>query len=89
VLGRAFSIHNQPWPKYNSKLAEESLKTVVIQVNGKLRGQLTADSEQSKSKKTVEQMAKNDAKVFGWIQKSRIKKVIFVPGKLINFVIET
>ena len=85
VLGQKFSVHTSNWPKYNSKLLEVDEVVVIIQVNGKVRGQLTVDSRQSTAKLEIEKLAKADPKVIKWID-AGIKDIIFVPGKVINFV---
>ncbi len=87
ILGEAFSVHQAPWPKFNPEYVREETAIVVIQVNGKLRGQLELSSEEAKNKEKVEDLAKSEAKAAVWILKGRVKKVIFVPGKLINFVV--
>ena len=80
------SIHLQPWPKYDANLVKEEEVVIIIQVDGKIRSQITVKSEISKSKEDMEKLAKNDEKIKKWIRGNEIKKTIFVPGKLINFV---
>jgi leucyl-tRNA synthetase len=60
----------------------------VIQVNGKLRSQITIAPDQSSQEAVVVTLAKNDANVAKWLEGKDIKKSIYVPGKLINFVVE-
>jgi leucyl-tRNA synthetase len=86
-LGKEFSVHTSLWPKYDEALTLEENVIIPIQVNGKLRGQIEIDINKAKDQSLIEEMAKNDAKVNVWIQKGSINKIIFVPGKLINFVI--
>ena len=79
------SIHNQPWPKYDPKLIEEEMITLVIQINGKVRDKIEVEtdiSEEEAKKLTLER-----EKVKRWIEGKEIKKVVFVPGKLINIVV--
>ncbi len=85
VLGNTNSIHKSAWPRYDPKLIKEENVTVVVQINGKLRSQLTVNSEQSKSE--VEKLAKEDEKAAKWLNGQKVKKVIFVPGKIINFIV--
>jgi leucyl-tRNA synthetase len=87
ILGQPFSVHNQPWPEYDSELIQTEKITFIVQVNGKLRGQMEVDPLQAKSKEEMENLSKKDQKVSNWIGKGEIKQVIFVPGKLINFVV--
>jgi leucyl-tRNA synthetase len=86
-LGNSFSVHTSTWPKYDEKLTIEDKVTVIVQVNGKLRGQLDLDSAFANDQAKVEEIARNDKKVNSWIQNKNVKKVVFVPGKLINFVV--
>lgn len=86
-LGKPFSVHTQPWPKYNPKLIQTEKTIFIIQVNGKLRGQLEVDLDQAKSKEGMEKLSQKDQKVSKWIGKGKIKQVVFIPGKLINFVV--
>jgi leucyl-tRNA synthetase len=86
VLGQPFSVHTSAWPKYNPKLIQEEKTTVAVQVNGKLRGTLQVRSEQSGDKNEIIKKAKTCPQIAKWITKDP-KKTVFVPGKLINFVV--
>lgn len=87
VLKNKFSIHQQPWPKYDPKLAQEEKVEIVVQVNGKLRDRLELESERAGEQETVEKLARESEKVKTYLANKKIKKTIFVPGKLINFVV--
>jgi leucyl-tRNA synthetase len=82
------SIHLQPWPKYDPKLVEEEEATIVVQVNGKVRGQIKIQSTKSKIQNEVEKLAKSEPRVAKYLAGKTPKKVILVPGKLINFVVD-
>jgi len=79
------SVHSHPWPKYDSKLVMEERFFLVIQVNGKVRDKIEAKIDISEKK--AKALALSDKKMWKWIVGREIKKVIFVPGKLINFVV--
>jgi len=88
------SIHLQPWPEYDPKLVEEEEITIVVQVNGKVRGQIKIQNSKSKIQNEVEKLARAEPRVVKYLtghvgeQAGKTpKKVIFVPGKLINFVL--
>jgi len=85
-MGEEFSIHTQKWPQYDPKLLKEEKTIIVIEINGKVRGQLTMNNEQSTIRNEVEKLAKKDFKVKKHLKGKKIKRVVFVPGKLINFV---
>ncbi len=83
-LGHQGLIANAPWPKADKRVAQREEITVVVQVNGKVRSQLTLPKDASKE--AVEEAAMADAKVQRHIQGKDVKKVIYVPGRLINVV---
>jgi len=87
ILGNKFSVHQQSWPKYDKSLVKEEMTTMIIQVNGKLRGEIQVKSEESGEQSEIEALAKKEANVAKYLEDKKIKKVIFVPGKIINFVI--
>ena len=84
-IGNSFSIHKQEWPKYDSDLATYDEITLVVQVNGKLRDriQAPADLEEERAK----QMAFSSEKVEGYLQGKKVKKIIYIKGRLINIVV--
>lgn len=85
--GGAFSVHQQPWPTYDPAFFKEEAVAVVIQINGRFRDAITVTKEQSMDQKYIEESAKKSEKVRKFLAGSKVRKVIFVPGKLINFVI--
>ncbi|HET7099068.1 MAG TPA: class I tRNA ligase family protein [Patescibacteria group bacterium] len=86
VLHQPFSIHTSNWPEHDAKYLKVDQVTIVVQINGKLRSQLAISNSQF-SKEEIESLARKDEKVFKWLDGKEIKKTIFIPGKLINFVI--
>ncbi len=84
-LGNKGSIHTSEWPLWEEKLLVRDTVTIVVQVNGKVRAQLevTADADEAK----VTELAKANERVQAYLDGQTIKKVIFVPGKLISFVV--
>ncbi|PJE50555.1 MAG: leucine--tRNA ligase [Candidatus Yanofskybacteria bacterium CG10_big_fil_rev_8_21_14_0_10_36_16] len=85
LLGRKKSIHLEKWPKYNSNLVKEHSVEFIIQINGKLRDtvELPIDSPEE----TVKQFALKSENVRKHMGNQQYKKAIFVPNKLINFVL--
>ena len=84
-LGHKKSIFLEKWPEYDPKLVKEEIVTLIIQVNGKVRDKIEVevDIPEEEAKK----LAFSREKVQKWIEGKEIKKIIFVPGKLINIVI--
>ena len=87
VLGQKFSVHKASWPEYDPELIVEETVEIPVQVNGKLRATLTVDRVQSTYKKKVVELAKEDRKIAKWLAGRKIKREVFVPGKLVNFVV--
>ncbi|XOB42677.1 MAG: leucine--tRNA ligase [Candidatus Nealsonbacteria bacterium] len=84
-MGNKDSIHNQSWPKYDKKLAEEKTITLIIQINGRVRDKIEVEVDISEDE--ARDLTLNREKVKKRILGKSIKKIIFVPGKLINIVI--
>lgn len=79
------SIHLEKWPKFDeSKIIEENT-TIVVQINGKVRAQFEAPINMSENE--AKEMANALPDVFKWLENKEIKKVIFVPNKIVNFVV--
>lgn len=83
-LGHADAVIDADWPVVDeSALVQDSL-TLVIQVNGKLRGQI--DMPASATREEVEAAARANENVLRFVDGLTIRKVIVVPGKLVNIV---
>ncbi|MDX5373567.1 MAG: leucine--tRNA ligase [Pseudomonadaceae bacterium] len=83
-LGKAGAIIDAQWPQVDeSALVQDSL-TLVIQVNGKLRGQIEVPA--SASREEIEAAARANENVQRFTEGVTIRKVIVVPGKLVNIV---
>ena len=77
-------IINAPWPKASSTPLKMDQIEMVVQINGKLRSRILAPTDADA--KTLEGLALNDAKVQAALIDKLVKKIITVPGKLINIV---
>jgi leucyl-tRNA synthetase len=84
-LGHKKSIFLVPWPKWDEKLAKEEKITLIIQVNGKVRDKVEVEVDISEER--AKELAISRERVKKWIKEKEIKKIIFVPGKLINLVV--
>ena len=84
-LGQQTGIEQTPWPVADDAAMVEDEKLVVVQVNGKVRGKVTvaADADQD----TVLSTAQADENVSRHLEGVSIRKVIYVPGKLLNLVV--
>ncbi len=84
-LGHSDSVHVDSWPKYDVKNLMSDNINVVVQINGKVRAQLELPANASESE--VTNAAKMDVRVEAYLKDSPIKKTVYVPGKLVNFVV--
>ena len=84
-MGFEGSIHVADWPKYDeSKLVEDTV-TIVLQVNGKLRAQISAPA--GASKEELEKLALDNDRVKEFVGNKKPTRVIVVPGRLVNVVV--
>jgi leucyl-tRNA synthetase len=80
----AKSIHRSAWPTYNQKLLIEDQVTIGVQINGKVRGELTMAADATKD--AIESAALALPRIQEYLNDMTIKKVIVVPGRVINIV---
>ena len=78
------NVHIAPWPQADNAAMVEAEKLIIVQVNGKLRAKITVAADASKD--TVEALGQADSNVQNFIDGKTIRKVIYVPGKLLNIV---
>ncbi|HXH61025.1 MAG TPA: leucine--tRNA ligase, partial [Fimbriimonadaceae bacterium] len=83
-LGKEGFTYEQPWPKADPDLAKDDTVTIAVQVNGKLRD--TIEMPADATKEQIEAAAKESDKVKSHTEGKTVRKVIVVPGKLVNIV---
>jgi len=83
--GKPYSIHEQPWPGVDEEAAAEDQITLVVQVNGKVRDRVDVAVDISREK--AEELALESELVRKFISGKKIRKVIYVPGRLVNIVL--
>ena len=83
-LGHAGSVIDAAWPSVDEQALVQDSITLVVQVNGKLRGQVEMPA--AASREEVEAAARSNENVLRFIDGLTIRKVIVVPGKLVNIV---
>jgi len=81
------SIHLHPWPSFDPKYLVEDEVVIAVQVNGKLRETVKISNLKSQISKEAEKEAYKSEKVQKYLAGKTIRKVIFVPGKILNFVV--
>ena len=85
LLGHPYSIHKQPWPDYFPQIAAEEILQIVIQINGKVRDKIEVAATINKD--DVEKRALQQDRIKELLLDQTPKKIIYVPGKLINIVV--
>ncbi|HIE49367.1 MAG TPA: leucine--tRNA ligase [Gammaproteobacteria bacterium] len=84
-LGEDTPIIDHIWPEADVALLVEETVEIAIQINGKLRA--TVDLDPKANQETFEEAALNDINIQKFLKGKEIKKIIFVPGRLLNIVI--
>ncbi|WP_041555712.1 leucine--tRNA ligase [Nostoc sp. PCC 7524] len=85
LLGNKESVHTQSWPSFDPEALVADEVTVVIQINGKKRADIQVPAQADKA--ALEKFALESEVTQRYIEGKEIKKVIVVPGKLVNFVV--
>jgi leucyl-tRNA synthetase len=84
-LGNEGFVHLQSWPQGDAEKAREDEVTVVVQVNGKNRDKLNVAPDTSAQQ--LEELALATEGVQKWLDGKQVRKVIVVPGRLVNVVV--
>ncbi len=85
ALGHTQSIAYEPWPSFDPTLTKSDEKEIPIQVNGKLRAKIKVSSDIDDE--SLKETALADQRIRDLVAGKTIKKIIVVPGKLVNIVI--
>lgn len=83
-LGHSGSIAYQPWPAFAEAMLREDQIELPVQIMGKMRGRITVPADADE--KTVQDAALADPKIAQMIEGKTVRKVIVVPGKIVNIV---
>ncbi len=83
-LGHTGEVLDMPWPTWSAEATAQDVLTLVVQINGKLRGKLEVPAEISKE--DAEKLALADEQVQKHLSGLTVRKVIVVPKKLVNIV---
>jgi len=83
--GRAYSVHTEPWPRYDASLATEDEVEIAVQVNGKVRERLLLPLDASED--VARDRALASTNVAQHVQGKEIVRVIYVPNRLLNIVV--
>jgi leucyl-tRNA synthetase len=85
-LGKPFSVHTQSWPAWDAARAAEETIEVAVQVNGKVRDRVTIPAAAAEADALA--AARASARVQEYLSGKQVVKAIYVPGRLISFVVK-
>ena len=85
-LGHREALDRTPWPQYSEAALEQEQLLVVVQVNGKVRGKITVPADVTQER--IEKDALSDPKVTGFLGGKKVQRVVYVPRRLVNIVVE-
>lgn len=85
LLGHTTSISKHPWPQYKEELCVDTSVKIAIQVNGKVRG--TAEMNINEAQDAAVSMAMELASVTKYTDGKALKKVVYVPGRILNIIV--
>jgi leucyl-tRNA synthetase len=85
ILGHDRTLAHEPWPAHDPALLEDEEIEVPVQVNGKLRGRVVVPADADGAQ--LEGAARGDERIAALLEGKTIRKVVVVPGKLVNFVV--
>jgi leucyl-tRNA synthetase len=84
-LGHEDSVHVDHWPTYNEQYLVKDEITLAVQINGKVRSEIQVAREATKDE--ILAAAAANEKIASYLSDVQVKKSIYVPGKLVNFVV--
>ena len=85
ALGHSDAVIDQPWPAADESALVRDVVELVVQVNGKLRGRIQVAA--SAGKEEIEQLALTEENVQRFVTDKAVKKIVVVPGRLVNIVV--
>jgi leucyl-tRNA synthetase len=85
LFGRGGHLVDGPWPSFDPAIAKEEEITLAVQVNGKVRGQITVAADADA--RTVLGAARANGKVLAHLEGKTVVKELVVPGRIVNFVV--
>jgi leucyl-tRNA synthetase len=88
IIGESYSIHQQKWPTYDEQYLVEEQILLVIQINGKVREKILIDNDIVSSKEEIEKIVLENPKIKNLISNQAVKKIVYIPGKIFNLVVD-
>jgi leucyl-tRNA synthetase len=86
VLGNSYSVVDSEWPEFDAGLVVDSEVVIGVQVNGKVRGEINVATDASEDDVVI--AARAIENIEKYLQEGEIRKVIYVPGRILGFVVK-
>lgn len=84
--GHAYSIHASTWPTADPALLVDEVVTIAVQINGKVRGTIVIAPNATED--AAKAAAEDNSKVQEYLAIATVKRVVYVPGRVLNFITE-
>jgi leucyl-tRNA synthetase len=84
--GNAYSVHQQPWPKWDEAMLVQETREIPIQVNGKVRGRVTIPTDADET--LIREKALSESNVQRYLEGREVVKVIIPRKKLVSIVVK-
>ena len=84
MLGRDECVSRAPWPAYDEAMLKDDEVEIAVQILGKVKARLTVPADADNE--TLESIARTDPTIAGLLEGKTVRKVIVVPGRLVNIV---
>ena len=85
-IGNAYSVYNQRYPEYDEEKTKDESKTIGIQVNGKLRGEITVT--ESDTEDSVKEKVLSEENIKKYTDEKEIVKFIYIPNKIVSIIVK-
>ncbi len=85
-IGNAYSVYNQRYPEYDEEKTKDESKTIGIQVNGKLRGEITVT--ESDTEASVKEKVLSEENIKKYTDEKEIVKFIYIPNKIVSIIVK-
>jgi leucyl-tRNA synthetase len=86
VMGKEGSVHQTAWPSYDESALILDEVELAVQINGKVREKIVVPNQASREE--IEKQVLDNEQIKHWTEGKTVRKVIVVPGKLVNIVVK-
>ena len=86
LIGNKYSIHEKEYPQFDENMIQESTITIGVQVNGKLRSEVTIMKNEVEEQ--ILNLVKKDEKIQKYLDQGELVKTIVIPNKIVNLIVK-